>query len=326
MSPHWCVVLRKRIAAVAAAAIAAGCANAVMFSEVDRVSITAEGRPDSSQPVSVSIGLKERVVLVAPTGESNGAFGAAEGTKERYLGGVPTGATQSLLRAGEAVSVISSFEFRQTEDPALTRWFDDKIEIRSVFITGAAARNLTQKQSTAAAGAISLAKLTTTDFALVGIAYGNLNGDLARPDLKTRLDELVVLLPKSCEVELYAEKPMPPGTELVVEKVAAEGAPLDASSRFVALIAYWKRLAASEAALARVLAAGGPPIGSIATGAIDANGQPVVEKITAAMVAERRFVELQQRAAERKAALGRKIEAAPAVSELLELLRAKLGA
>jgi hypothetical protein len=44
----------------------AGCTNALYFYETGKVSLTLEGRPDSTQPVQGNLGFKQRTAVVAP--------------------------------------------------------------------------------------------------------------------------------------------------------------------------------------------------------------------------------------------------------------------
>jgi len=68
-----------------------GCSNALYFYETEKIAMSLEGRPDSSQPVQGSLGLKQRVAIVAPPEEAK----------------------------GEAMSMISSFRFRKDPGRAL---------------------------------------------------------------------------------------------------------------------------------------------------------------------------------------------------------------
>lgn len=43
-----------------------GCSNALYFYETEKIAMNLEGRPDSSQPVQGSLGLKQRVAIVVP--------------------------------------------------------------------------------------------------------------------------------------------------------------------------------------------------------------------------------------------------------------------
>ncbi len=108
-----------------------GCSNALYFYETEKISLTAEARPDSSQPVQGSLGIKQRVVLIAPKGRNN-----------------------------DAVSSISSFSFNII--PKSGTPFNPVL-IKTAFITGdAAARLNTPQTAGAAALAISLDGVKTT--------------------------------------------------------------------------------------------------------------------------------------------------------------------
>src|SRR5437016_4674735 len=51
---------------ILALATASGCGNVLYFYETGKVSLTIEGRPDSSEPVQGSLAFKERTAVVSP--------------------------------------------------------------------------------------------------------------------------------------------------------------------------------------------------------------------------------------------------------------------
>lgn len=99
------------------------CTNALYFYETDKVSLTIEARPDSSQPVQGNFGLKQRVALIAPP--------------KNY-------------GDGDALSSISSFRVNIIEESGF-----NPLSIRSAFITGDAAKGLSKNQATRAATVIA---------------------------------------------------------------------------------------------------------------------------------------------------------------------------
>ena len=107
------------------------CSNALYFYETEKISLTLEARPDSSQPIQGNIGIKQRIALITPEiGEKNGKVD------------------------GEALSSISSFRFKVAPDPAANGAFFNgfnPVLIRTAFITGKAASGLKQKQAEHAA-------------------------------------------------------------------------------------------------------------------------------------------------------------------------------
>lgn len=107
--------------------VLSGCVNTMYFYETEKVSLTVEARPDSSQPVQGSLGIKQRVALIVPKKSNN-----------------DTG-------DGEALSAISSFNFRIMDEAGF-----DPILIQTAFITGKAAAELTDAQAAVAAQAITL--------------------------------------------------------------------------------------------------------------------------------------------------------------------------
>lgn len=118
------------------ACLPTGCSNALYFYETEKIALTAEARPDSSQPVQGSLGLKQRVVLIAPPKDAQNA-----------------GATSVDSGRGDALSAISSFSFKII--PKAGTIFNPVL-IQTAFITGAAAAELDPPQAVAAAQAITL--------------------------------------------------------------------------------------------------------------------------------------------------------------------------
>lgn len=93
--------------------------NAAYIYETEKVSISLEARPDPSQPVSGSVGIKQRIVAVVP----------AQNEPEAKQG-----------PGTDAVSVLSSFDFEKGKSPGF--FAASPIDIRSVMITGKAARSI----------------------------------------------------------------------------------------------------------------------------------------------------------------------------------------
>lgn len=101
-----------------------GCTNALYFYETEKISLTAEARPDSTQPVQGSLGIKQRVVLIAPKKSDN----------------------------DDALSAISSFSFNIIPKAGTIL---NPVLIQTAFITGEAAASLkTPEAASAAAQAI----------------------------------------------------------------------------------------------------------------------------------------------------------------------------
>ena len=113
------------------------CSNALYFYETEKVSLTVEARPDSSQPVQGSLGVKQRVVLLAPKKQEN----------------------------DDAVAAISSFSFKVKE----VDWAFNPVLIQTAFITGDAAKLLTPAQAQNAAAAIALNGIKTSSSDITAI-------------------------------------------------------------------------------------------------------------------------------------------------------------
>ena len=98
-----------------------GCANSIYFYETEKISLTVEARPDSTQPVQGNLGIKQRVALIVPKKSNDNADG----------------------KDGEALSTVSSFDFRIIDDENFFRF--NPILIRTAFVTGEAAGKLYDK-------------------------------------------------------------------------------------------------------------------------------------------------------------------------------------
>ena len=101
-----------------------GCGQTMYFYETEKISLTVEARPDSSQPVQGSLGIKQRVALIAPKKED-----------------------------GEAVSAISSFNFKII--PKSWTPFN-AVLIQTAFVTGKAASELNDPTAAKVAQAITI--------------------------------------------------------------------------------------------------------------------------------------------------------------------------
>ncbi len=103
-----------------------GCSNALYFYETEKIAMSLQGRPDSSQPVQGSLGLKQRVTVVAPPKDPD---------------------TMTKARS-DAISMISTFRFRKDEGG-----FADlgPVTIQTALVTGSAATDLKQQAQQVAA-------------------------------------------------------------------------------------------------------------------------------------------------------------------------------
>jgi hypothetical protein len=100
------------------------CSKSLMFYETGKLSLTIEGRPDSSEPVQGNLGFKQRTAVVAP------AMHTAQGD--------PT----------NSASMISSFLIYKDSG-----W--GPLHIRTGFVTGKAARSLSPSKAEQVAQAVS---------------------------------------------------------------------------------------------------------------------------------------------------------------------------
>jgi hypothetical protein len=114
------------------------CSNALYFYETDKISLTVEARPDSSQPVQGNLGIKQRVALVTPA-------------KKNAVTATSVSTTEKASSDGDALSVISSFRFKIEEEPGF-----NPVSIQTAFITGEAASGLEQSEATVATEVLNL--------------------------------------------------------------------------------------------------------------------------------------------------------------------------
>jgi hypothetical protein len=152
-----------------------GCSNALYFYETEKIAMSLEGRPDSSQPVQGSLGLKQRVAVV-----------------------VPPEVPDTMTAKSEALSMISSFRFHK--DPGEERRFDiGPVTIQTAFVTGKAAKSLEQPEAGEIARAIAQApvigKAISTEGEIADIILSNLD----KPDRKTARQDLKDLLRARCK-------------------------------------------------------------------------------------------------------------------------------
>lgn len=96
-----------------------GCANSVYFYETEKFTLaTLEGRPDPSQPVQLSVGFKQRVVVVSP----------------------PT------TTAGDAASTLGKFYLDRRPEQTTSPTTAGGVTIKTSLFTGEAATGLSPEQ------------------------------------------------------------------------------------------------------------------------------------------------------------------------------------
>ncbi|MFH0343327.1 MAG: hypothetical protein ACHBNF_14655 [Chromatiales bacterium] len=142
-----------------------GCSNALYFYETEKIAMSLQGRPDSSQPVQGSLGLKQRVAIVAPPEDPD--------------------------TMGEALSMISSFRFRK--DPGTLRDIGP-VTIQTAFVTGKAARSLDPPQAKQIARAIAQAQVVSEPISTDVEIADDIISRLKKPEREDDLERLKVLL------------------------------------------------------------------------------------------------------------------------------------
>jgi hypothetical protein len=126
--------------------LAVGCKNAVYYAQSDRVAIAIEQKPDVAQPVSFSLGFKQRVVAIVPPQDA--------------------GDVADVDVASEAASVITRFDFDYEDGDLL----NNPTLVQSALITGKAAASLRQNEAEAAYVALSSASVSVRSFAFTNYA------------------------------------------------------------------------------------------------------------------------------------------------------------
>lgn len=292
-----------------------GCSNAVYFYETDKISFTAEGRPDATSPVSANLGIKQRVALVVPGGDP----AQRTGVDPQYKPQAPVSTTpapgadvaphapdtappngplsvpdNAQVQTGaesrrDAVNVISYFNFSKEPPRPGTPWKDDRFVIESAFVTGRAASELSGEEAANAAVAITgRPTLTATDYAAFYRLYRILKSDDSRTDseekLLTALDDLDRTVPQVYPVSVFVVTTMPGPDGANVQAIRVDHAAdspvrTDADSvGYVLVNAYLAELNASAERLKDVLTPKGDAPLAVYRLAPDAN-PPVARKL-----------------------------------------------
>lgn len=111
-----------------------GC-NSIYFYETDKYSLTVEGRPDVTSPVSFNFGVKQRIAAVVPEkGIKNCEDASINGANNEK-----NDDNCKVDNNGEAVALMSYFNLdKENEDG----WLNDPITVETAFITGKVAASL----------------------------------------------------------------------------------------------------------------------------------------------------------------------------------------
>jgi len=131
------------------------CSNALYFYDTQKISFTAEARPDSSEPVQGNLGLKHREAIVVPPKDEG----------------------------GDALSLICHFRF---DKGSVGVFGIGPISIRSALVTGDAASGLSPSEGQQVATALSGVELSSySDSAKRTIERVKNNNKLAELQLAT---------------------------------------------------------------------------------------------------------------------------------------------
>ncbi|WP_019865694.1 hypothetical protein [Methylovulum miyakonense] len=224
--------IKTHLMALWLATFLTGCNNAMYFYETEKVALNVEARPDSSQPVQGSLGLKQRVVLVAPK-------------KTKY---------------SDIVSALSSFSFNIIPNDA--NYFFNPVLIQTAFITGGAATDLKPLEAKAAAKAIVQdgGNSTGADVAIMANVVNVLQKRNTKEAHKhlSLLDGLAkAIIPAQYPVSIFDTPNAPvPHTPNLIVTTTLEGKPIPFSSVDITwVLTYWDSLQGSADLLKRVFAA-----------------------------------------------------------------------
>jgi hypothetical protein len=105
-----------------------GC-NSIYLYETEKYSLTIEGRPDASSPVSFNLGVKQRVATVIPEKQSDTDVNNCTVKDAQTKQGIPN----IIQKHGEAMSLISYFNLNKT---ASSGPFNDPITVETAILTG----------------------------------------------------------------------------------------------------------------------------------------------------------------------------------------------
>lgn len=143
-----------------------GCTNALYIYQTERISLTLEGRPDSTQPIQGNLGLKQRIAVITPGMEPGSKAKGKQQSNEQKpsTGGKASTSQQSKGQGetvkGEALSLISSFRFKKEKGGI----FDmGPVTIQAALVTGDAAAKLTEEEVKNVAEALSSRAIPTYD-------------------------------------------------------------------------------------------------------------------------------------------------------------------
>lgn len=132
-----------------------GCTNAVYFYETEKISLTVEARPDSSQPVQGNLGIKERVVLLAPKRAPERITNTAKDPAKINDNTCDVDKNKDKKNdIHDSVSAISSFNFNIIDEDGF-----NPVLVQTAFITGDAAACLKPSEATMAAKAITVGNI-----------------------------------------------------------------------------------------------------------------------------------------------------------------------
>ena len=177
----------RLIMIICLAFVAGGCTS-VYFYETEKVSLTLEGRPDPTAPLSGNLGLKQRVVLIAPAARTKNPLAAPASAPENGSEPKTDAEKAASLKAlaekaglfgkgsgGDALSVINSFRFQiHAKEPGQVF---PRMTIDGALITGEPASSLGQAATTRAIGALSgvdVSPVVSNDIAVLRLMFSGL--------------------------------------------------------------------------------------------------------------------------------------------------------
>jgi len=218
--------------ALAATFAQVGCHNSIYFYETEKFSLTLEGRPDATEPVSLSLGAKQRVAAIVPSKDTSWPM--------------------SNDPAKDALSLISFFDLRKTDADGLLFFQSPTMTMETVLLSGHAAAQLTEPQAQRAFKAVAQAPDLVVHLARIFDNLNQISNDTklsagARKKAKALVNALneegEKLVPTVYPVPFYAEKR---GGSIEVHLGRNEGDPVQTATQdFVKFGAYWANLEVS---------------------------------------------------------------------------------
>jgi hypothetical protein len=246
-------IIEKYLLSLALVIFLTGCTDALYFYETEKISLTIEARPDSSQPVQGNLGIKERVVLVGPKKAPERITNTAEDPAKKSDNTCDIDKNKDKKNdIHDSVSAISSFNFNIIDEDGF-----NPVLVQTAFITGEAAACLTEVEAQDAAQAITLDGIQSPGAADISI-MGNVVERLIHNDTKEDNKHLSLLnslaetvVPKNYPVRIFDKNIKDKSLTVDIQNGSSVSANPTIGIR--AALTYWGKLGISVQILEFVL-------------------------------------------------------------------------